>query len=1305
MSYSKSSNRMTRTLAVAMAAARAFVSSREFVSHVSGPSSPRCERDDDYEDVGDGEGNNASRVQEKWSHEEIKESDGGNDRREVDDEKLRRVRESVFGRYVALPSPLHEQGGDGDDNGDKGRLGGGVFGVYADWTASGRALTYIEDVIRDEVHPCYGNTHTSASFSGFQSSAFLAEARQRVAVSFNARVQRSDAHSDIVLFTGAGATSALNHLVNVLRPAMRAAQQCVVLVGPAEHHSNLLPWREAVGGCGRVVEVPLDEKTGTVCIPSLVELLQRYTTSTEGDEDNANRANSLVIGAFSAASNVTGIAERVVDVARTCRRFGALCCIDAASAAASLDVDMNPSAVPGGLDAIAFSGHKLPGGVGTPGVLIMKKRLLKLDVAPTRPGGGTVFFVTSADHRYLSQREDREEGGSRDLVGIARLAIALQVKKRVGINVIAERDAELVMNLIAPVVEHPRVVVLGPGVERRAMDAGDNAADAACGRLPVVSFLILAPPATAVDGRVRFLHYGFVCSLLNDLFGIQTRGGCVCSGPFAHQLLGLRAEDSAEIERLMIEDTEEVLRPGFTRVSINYLASDSEVAYIRDAIMLVATYGWRMLPHYQYIHKTGEWKHTSRVRAFPERRWLAWSTWPAADSADAAATEHHIRHASSHHTSQYRTMAVASNEAELEARWREQLEHARLVLAGTVADDDVVSGSHRAPSSATCMSSAESERMRWFLLPGEASLFMRNAAQTNQREMSTSETITAVAGPIHPKRFPSLSAKGAHAIFSSSIDADAVSVPAFMMPPLMTTKKAAAITEANSSRRTSKGNGENAERESSSSKREASLGAHDGSPEMDDSIDATSTSETSVPLRRATSRKYPLRGAETASSPPPPPPPEQASNDLGSRTHHENGNARIPGAQTLPMSPRYIHGNTGSGDSLAPETSVSSSSPAVHTVPSKKLLKAVVHAICEWKMIRDGDRVLVGLSGGKDSLCLLHCLLHIKRTRRPPISFELGAATVDPGTDSYNPRPLIPYLASLGVPYHYIETPIMELAASGRMQGDSICAFCSRMRRGALYTCCRGKEYNVLALGQHLDDLAESFIMSVFHNSKLRTMKAAYTVDAGDLRVIRPLMHVRESATREFSYNASLPVIADNCPACFSAPQERYHVKKLLAKEESLFPNVYSCIARAMTPLYDPELQEVIDAFVKAKREKMRKPRPKQKPIWSRDNGGGANGNGRHHHEHEDARVDPHAKNVLQEDIAECDNGGSIHDMQAADVTSLRLEDIATEDILAELARRGSQSRRRTDDAFVGRQSGGGVTPVAEEDDAVAVGM
>ena len=212
----------------------------------------------------------------------------------------------------------------------------------------------------------------------------------------------------------------------------------------------------------------------------------------------------------------------------------------------------------------------------------------------------------------------------------------------------------------------------------------------------------------------------------------------------------------------------------------------------------------------------------------------------------------------------------------------------------------------------------------------------------------------------------------------------------------------------------------------------------------------------------------------------------------------------------------------------------------------RKLMRGVGKAMMDWDMIREGDRVLLGLSGGKDSLALLHILHALQK--RSPVKWDLGAVTVDPGTDAYDPSPLIPYLKSLGIPYFFLSERIID-RAKVKMQGDSICSFCSRMKRGALYSCARKNGYNVLALGQHLDDLAESFIMSALHNGQVRTMKAHYTNDDGDVRVIRPMVYVREAETKKFSYAACLPVINESCPACFEGPKERHRVKKLLAQE------------------------------------------------------------------------------------------------------------------------------------------------------------
>jgi tRNA(Ile)-lysidine synthase TilS/MesJ len=223
-------------------------------------------------------------------------------------------------------------------------------------------------------------------------------------------------------------------------------------------------------------------------------------------------------------------------------------------------------------------------------------------------------------------------------------------------------------------------------------------------------------------------------------------------------------------------------------------------------------------------------------------------------------------------------------------------------------------------------------------------------------------------------------------------------------------------------------------------------------------------------------------------------------------------------------------------------------------------------AILDYRMIRSGDRLLLGLSGGKDSLSLLHTLLHLQA--KAPVKFELGAATVDPGIEGFDPAYLQDYVPALGLPYFYRRQQIVDRALK-TMHGDSFCAYCSRMRRGILYATAREQGYNVLVLGQHLDDLAESFLMSAFHNGRLRTMKAHYVIDAGDLRVIRPLVYVRERQTADFARRAGLPAIFDNCPACFRMPTQRQEMKQLLAIQEQTHKRLFANLLSTMRPLME----------------------------------------------------------------------------------------------------------------------------------------
>lgn len=232
--------------------------------------------------------------------------------------------------------------------------------------------------------------------------------------------------------------------------------------------------------------------------------------------------------------------------------------------------------------------------------------------------------------------------------------------------------------------------------------------------------------------------------------------------------------------------------------------------------------------------------------------------------------------------------------------------------------------------------------------------------------------------------------------------------------------------------------------------------------------------------------------------------------------------------------------------------------------PPRTLLRLAGQAIADYRMIQSGDRLLLALSGGKDSLSLLHVLLALQE--RAPVRFELAAATVDPCIEGFDPSFLRDYVPRLGIPYFYERQQIVA-RASTTMHGDSFCAYCARMRRGILYAAARRERYNVLVMGQHLDDLAESFLMAAFHNGQLRTMKAHYVIDAGDLRLIRPFIYVRERQTRDFASRAGLPAILDNCPACFRMPTRRMEMKALLAEQERSYPTLFDSLLSTIRPL------------------------------------------------------------------------------------------------------------------------------------------
>jgi selenocysteine lyase/cysteine desulfurase len=458
--------------------------------------------------------------------------------------------------------------------------------VYADQTASGRALGIIEDTIRSVVLPAYGNTHSEGSHTGRCSTRWREEARDQIRSS----VQGDD--STAVIFCGSGSTGAVNKLVGLLglgatgQPGTAEARRQpehgnrpVVFLGPYEHHSNELPWRESTA---EVVVIPADE-TGQPDLSQLEhELAER-------------RHRPLLIGSFSAGSNVTGLITDVDAVTAVLHRYGALACWDYASAAAHLPVEM---AAPGhpAKDAAFLSPHKLPGGPGTPGVLLVRRELIGRTV-PTAPGGGTVVFVSPTVQHYSTELEVREEGGTPDIIGAIRAGLVFRLRDLVGGDTIAERENRFVQQLLGSFAAHPGVEVLGD-TDRR--------------RMGVVSFRVRDPRRPAA----QLLHHDFVVAVLSDLFGIQARGGCSCAGPYGHRLLRLDAATSTAIETQVLAGYAG-LKPGWVRLSVAYYMSQHEVSYLSRAVDLIARLGHRLLPDYHFDVHTGVWAHRRQTEGQP----------------------------------------------------------------------------------------------------------------------------------------------------------------------------------------------------------------------------------------------------------------------------------------------------------------------------------------------------------------------------------------------------------------------------------------------------------------------------------------------------------------------------------------------------------------------------------------------------------------------------------------------------------------------------------------------------------------
>lgn len=472
--------------------------------------------------------------------------------------------------------------------------------TYADYTASGRGLDFIEDYIKD-IQRLYANTHTEDDTTGRTMSALFHQSENIIKKSVGA----SD--DDCIITCGDGATAAIYRLQQIIGVAIPPAthqlinQQIasavtpddykaiddkmaqnspVVFVGPFEHHSNEVSWRSSLA---TVVEIELDENGG-IDLAQLEKQLQ--------NEDYKDR---IRIGSFSAASNVTGMKSPVHEIACLLHKYDALACFDYAASAPYVNIDMNPSGYGEGedpsLDAIFISPHKFLGGPGSSGLLIFKKSIYPTGLAPCISGGGTVSYVNKHDEDFFEEIELRERAGTPGILQTIRAALTFALKDALTPESIEEREDEQLRKAFASWSKHDTIEILGNQDPSK--------------RIGIISFNIKSKNGS-------YLHPKFVTALLDDLFGIQTRAGCACAGPYGHRLLDIDNTMSDKYRSIISQGINGV-KPGWCRLGFHYAMDDAETDFIIKAVEFVADYGDCFVSQYDFDTISGLWSHKKAV--------------------------------------------------------------------------------------------------------------------------------------------------------------------------------------------------------------------------------------------------------------------------------------------------------------------------------------------------------------------------------------------------------------------------------------------------------------------------------------------------------------------------------------------------------------------------------------------------------------------------------------------------------------------------------------------------------------------
>ena len=446
--------------------------------------------------------------------------------------------------------------------------------IYADWIASGRMYLPIEKSFNEKIFPLVANTHTETNFTGTSMTTAYKEARQIIKNHVHAN------ESDVLICTGSGMTGVVNKFQRILGLKIHEKFQSfiktpeeerpIVFITHMEHHSNQTSWNETLAD----VEIIPPTAEGLVDLEEFKTLLQQFE----------NRKTK--IAAVTSCSNVTGIKTPYHEIAQMIHEHGGICFVDFACSAPYIEIDMHPATHPGGdLDAIYFSPHKFLGGPGSPGVLIFNQKLYK-NAVPDDPGGGTVDYTNPwGESVYHESIEEREDSGTPPFLQTIKCAMAIKVKEQMGVKNILDREKELNAYAFSRFKSIPNIHLFAGNIEDR---------------LGVFSFF------------VENAHFNLVVKLLNDIHGVQVRGGCSCAGTYGHYLFEISMNKSHEI-RQKIVNGDLSQKPGWIRLSVHPTLTNEEIKLIMDAIEDVARNFKTYEQDYYYDPKKNEYYHHNEI--------------------------------------------------------------------------------------------------------------------------------------------------------------------------------------------------------------------------------------------------------------------------------------------------------------------------------------------------------------------------------------------------------------------------------------------------------------------------------------------------------------------------------------------------------------------------------------------------------------------------------------------------------------------------------------------------------------------